>query len=349
MNYDPFTKELIYQDPIWKSSQCLEREGAILDTISQRLARKGWTNVDQYRRHWTKGQEKIVLCLVDDTRSCSHDYETDMPYLFDSDTTVITDNFISCPTRYKVLKLPDSFFGIYCHEPPGEWIPDRGFCFSVNRLDDRRFLLLLEIVKRLKLDRGYINFNCQTDFVPDSTHIDFARLQQNFYDHWDHLSDDDRMKYQQCFDLVKDQMPYKNYTIAHDEIHLRSRCNIVVESYGSDTTVALSEKTFRALVLPVPWTVYAGHYAIAFLESLGFDCMSDLINHNHYDQLKEVEDKVHIFIWKSIEYMNQIIRGDHEKTAQRCLQAAEHNRKLLRHFRSTWPNDFERWWTIHFE
>jgi len=343
MNYDPFTKQQIYHGDIWRLSQCLDKEKSVIDTISQLLKELGWQVTDEYNRHWIKKHKKIVLCLVDDIRSCSNDYETDMPYLFDQQTTVITDNWVSCPTRYNIIRLPNSFFGIYAHDPAGEWTPDRGFCFSANRLDDRRLLLMLEIVKRLKLDRGYINFNCQTDFVPDSSQIDFDRLQQNFHRHWNHLSNDDQVKYQQCYDKIKHQMPFRNYSISHDEIHLRSRCNIVVESYGSDTTVALSEKSFRAIALPVPWTLYAGHYAIAFLESLGFDCMNDLVNHNHYDQLKEVEDKPHIFIWKSIQFMNEVICGDHDAISKRCLRASDHNRALLRSYQQRWSNDFSRW------
>ena len=343
MNYDPFTKQIIYHSDIWRHSRCLEGEKSVIAKVSRCLEDLGWQARDEHKRYWVKNNQKIVLCLVDDIRSCSHDYETDMPYLFDAQTTVITDNWVSCPTRYRVVRLPNSFFGIYAHEPVGEWVPDRSFCFSVNRLDDRRLLLLLEIVRRIRLDRGYVNFNCQTDFVPDSTQIDFGRLRQNFILQWDHLNDNHRKKYQQCYDIIKDQMPFRNYSISHDDIHLRSQCNIVVESYGSDTTVALSEKTFRVMVMPVPWTLYAGHYAIAFLESLGFDCMSDLINHNHYDQLKEVEDKPHIFIWKSIQFMNKVMGGDHDSIAQRCLQAANHNRALLRSYQQDWPHDFTQW------
>ena len=181
----------------------------------------------------------------------------------------------------------------------------------------------------------------------DGNDIDFAKLKNNFVEHWNNLSDEDQQIYRASFELLQDKMPLKNYDISHDEIHLRSRCNIIVESYSSDTSVAFSEKIFRALTLPVPWTVYGGYYSVAYLESLGFDCMSDLIGHNHYDRLKEIEDKVHIFVWKTLEGVREITNTDQSIIAERCSRAAAHNQTLLEKFKSTWDRDFKDWCELY--
>lgn len=340
MNVDPFTGQLIHHHGVWTQTNCLAREQAIMLDIVKMVEHKGYRQSDTNRRMWTKGHRKIIVCLVDDLRSASQDYETDTPYLWDSNTLVITDNYIACPTLYEVLSVPKSFFGIYHHAGDQSWQPDRSFCFSVNRLDDRRLRLMLELAKRAHLSEGYINFNCQTEYLPDSIIPDHAQLKANFDAAFGRLSDQDAEKYQWSFNLLSGIVPYRNYDCEHEQIHVRSRCNIVVESYGSDNTVAFSEKIFRALLVPSPWTLYGGHYAVAYLESLGFDCLRDVINHNHYDQLKEIEDKAHVFIWFSLKFARE---ADQSWLAERCRKAAWQNQQLLNHFREQWPEDWSRW------
>lgn len=343
MNIDPFTKTPINQQGIWIESHCLDKERAVLQTVIAKIESHGYARSTGNHRLWTLGQHKVIICLVDDIRSASFDYETDLPYLFDRDTLVITDNYISCPTQYRVMTMPHSFFGIYAHGRQETWDPDRLYCFSVNRIDDRRFKLMLELGRRAHLAHGYVNFNCQTQHFDEPIVPDFPELRSNFRACHDHLSQDDRDKYQSSFNMLHDLMPYRNYEISHEQIHLRSRCNMVVESYGSDTTVAFSEKIFRALQYPVPWTAYAGHYAVAYLESLGFDCMSDVINHNHYDQLKEIEDKIRIFVWFSLKFAKESQDRDQCWLKDRCIKASENNQQLLREYQRSWASDFDSW------
>lgn len=343
MHIDPYTQSPIYRAGIWTETDCLSQEKITLDAIISTVEDHGFTRSTENDRTWIRDRRRVVICLVDDMRSASHDYETDTPYLFDEHTTVITDNYIGCPTRYQVINLPHSFFGIYNHSPAVRWQPDRAFCFSVNRIDDRRTKLMLELALRSHLTQGYINFNCQKDSVVGFHVPDLDRLRDNFRSIYKTLGDQDKEKYRASFNMLSDMMPYRNYDISHEEIHARSRCNIIVESYGSDTTVAFSEKIFRALVLPVPWTVYCGHYGVARLESLGFDCMSDVIHHNHYDQLKEIEDKNRIFIWFSLKFARESSQIDQHALVDRCQQAAAHNRALLATYQQRWAKDFHGW------
>lgn len=344
MHIDPFTLDPIQSTGfVWTDSQCLAREAEVLAQISVLIKRRGFQQDAENHRVWRKGDRKVVVCLVDDIRSASHDYETDLPYLFDRDTTVITDNFIGCPTLFTVINLPRSFFSIYYHDPQGEWEPDRDFCFSVNRIDDRRFKIMLELARVANLDRGYVNFNCQRDFFFDGYVPSMNELRSNFIERHAHLSDRNKERLDRTYNMLVPRMPLRNYELSHEQIHLRSKCNIVLESYGSDCSVAVSEKIFRALVLPAPWTLYCGHYAVSWLESMGFDCMSDMINHNHYDQLKEVEDKEHIFVWFTLKAVKETISVDHQRVRTRCIQASAHNKALLKQWQQRWPTDFQDW------
>jgi hypothetical protein len=130
----------------------------------------------------------------------------------------------------------------------------------------------------------------------------------------------------------------------HHEIYTRSFLNIECETYSTDNSVALSEKIFRLLTLPVPWTAYMGKYGVAYLESLGFDCMSDMIEHNHYDRLKVVENRIGIFIWKSVSDTSRVLMlEDQDKIRERCLKAATYNRELLKLYKKNWASEFEQW------
>jgi len=347
MSIDYWTGQPIHKKGFWAATQCLIKEQQTVDSIESALMRQGFDRADNNIRLWTRHNKKVVLCLVDDVRSAGRDYETDTPYLFDRDTLVITDNYFPCPVTFEVAALPVSFFSIYCSTNSARWRPDRAFSFSINRIDQRRSKLMLELAKRVHLPQGYINFNCQTSSEARRRLTDpqptIESLRDNFSFFFDQLSPEEKEKYQTCYRMLEGIMPYRNYDDDHEDIHLKSLCNIVVESYGSDTTVAFSEKIFRALQLPVPWTVYGGHYAVAYLESLGFDCMSDVVNHNHYDQLKEIEDKAHVFVWFALKCTREIGSMDQPWLVSRCQRAARHNQELLSGYQKRWMIDLHEW------
>jgi hypothetical protein len=82
---------------------------------------------------------------------------------------------------------------------------------------------------------------------------------------------------------------------------------------------------------------------VAYLESLGFDCMSDIIDHNHYDRLKEVEDKLKIFNWKSLEIAKHLKELGEDQVRQRCIQASKHNQQVTASMSQRWPAEFKAW------
>jgi len=345
MYFDPFTKRPIHGQGIWHKSSCLELENSANDAIRKRLQARDWHTQD-HGMTWHRDGKQIVLCLVDDIQHCVPTCTADMPYFFGRDTTVITDNQILCPTLYRVLNLPNSFFGIYAHEPDVPDGTDRQFSFLVNRLDHKRFCILLELSRRMDLAAGYVNFNCQKDRIFNPVDLDFARLRQNFVDSWHDLDATQQRVYGSVFDRLKDQMPMKNHDLDHDQALMRSACNIVIESYSSDTGIAFSEKIFRALVLPRPWMLYGGRYSVARLESLGFDCLRDIMRHE-YDALKESENKIHEFVRVSIQRIQELTHLDPAWLRQRCEQAALHNQQLLWQLRHSWHSDLDAWIHAH--
>lgn len=344
----------IYQGDIFQKSQCIWHENALMNFFRSKLLSLGYKSLNDNNKVYQRGTRQVVICLVDDFSTCGTNHNTSLPYLFDKDTTVITDNYISVPVQYQVCQLPPSFFGIYNHTPfDTTWNPTRRFNFSVNRLDTKRMLILLEMWNRVMLmsadefvidDLDYINFNCWSwsgDNGSDNG------LKENFTQQWQQLESHYQQVYQHVYEDLLPRMPFRNHDLAHEQSHLQAWTNVVIETYSSDTTVALSEKLFRALCLPVPWIVYSGKNTVAYLHSLGFDVLRDTIKHD-YDGMIENKtaaygDKMVDFIFEGHDAVTKFKTMSQDALSQRCQQAAQHNQNLLAEMQSSWPLDFAKW------
>ena len=338
----------IYENEIFKKSNCIWHENTLLDFFRSNLIALGYTATDPSNKVWRRGDQTVVTCLVDDFSTCSTNYSTSLPYLFDKNTVVITDNRVNVPTQYKVCQLPASFFGIYAHEPAlTKWTPDRRFNFSVNRMDAKRLLLFLELQLRSmdmpnaeQLD--YVNFNCWSWDGDNASDIGFL---SNFECQYNQLEHQFHTVYDSTYSRLLPQIPFRNHTLEHELAHVRAYLNVVAETYSSDTTVALSEKTFRALCLPVPWMLYSGKHTVAYLNSLGFDVMLDVIEHR-YDSM--IENKTAAYGDKMVDFLFEGVEAVERMQAKlpqhRAEQAAATNQQRLAEMKQSWPQDFAQWW-----
>jgi len=339
----------IYAGEIFQKSQCIEHENSLMDFFRANLKLLGYQPQDSGKKVWKRDHRQVVICLVDDIFTCATDKSQDTPYLFDKNTTVITDNHLTCPTQYQVLQLPESFFGIYYYRPDVvDFTPTKRVNLSVNRIDATRLRIMLELVKRSKhnpeiLTNEFTNFNC---WHYSCTTNSAAELHQKFVDCYNSLHNNIAEYYRDQYDLVMPLMPLKNHNMTVEQAHVSSFVNMIVETYSGKNNIALSEKIFRALITPAPWTVYAGKYSVAYLKSLGFDVLDDVVNH-HYDKLGDAEisntnNKIVDFVWSSVSVSDRV--KDQPALTQRCQQAAAHNQELLLQMKQGWPQDFAAWW-----
>jgi hypothetical protein len=338
----------IYENEIFKKSQCIWHENTLLDFFRSNLTALGYQSVNPSNKVWRRGHQTVVVCLVDDFSTCAEDYSKTLPYMFDQHTVVITDNLVNVPTQYQVCQLPNSFFGIYAHQPDlATWKPDRRFNFSVNRLDAKRQLLFLELQLRCQdmpdaQQLDYVNFNCWS-WDGDNTTPDGLRA--NFERQYQQLEPQFREVYDETYNTVINKIPFRNHELSQEQAHVSSWLNIVMETYSSDTTVALSEKIFRALCLPVPWMVYSGKHTVAYLHSLGFDVLHDVVEHR-YDNMQENRtaaygDKMVDFLFEGVDAVG---RMQTERPRMRAEQAARLNQARLARMQQEWPRDFAAWW-----
>jgi hypothetical protein len=344
----------IYDSEIWQQSQCIWHENALMDFFRTQLSALGYERCSDSGKIWQRRGQQVIVCLVDDFTSCSQDWSTKTPYLFDPNTIVITDNLINCPTQYRVARLPDSFFGIYCHSPSQSiWNPQRRFNFAVNRIDNKRLLLFLELIQRAHLQgchdtTDYMNFNC---WSWQGKNDSVEALQENFrreFNTLENIAQGYHKTYGETFRQWQDRMPLRNHDLDHETVHVSAWLNITPETYSSDNVIALSEKTFRVLCRPAPWMLYSGRHTIARLTSLGFDVLQDVIAHR-YDSMIENHtarygDKMVDFIFEAADSVESMMDMKFSDLQIRCAEAAKHNREVLTEMRSKWSSDFATWW-----
>ena len=91
--------------------------------------------------------------------------------------------------------------------------------------------------------------------------------------------------------------------------------------------------------------LYAGTYTVAYLNSLGFDVMSDLVSHR-YDSM--IENRTAAYGDKMVDFLfeatDTIERMQADSPQARVQLAAERNQQLLNKMRQQWPQDFAQWW-----
>jgi hypothetical protein len=193
----------------------------------------------------------------------------------------------------------------------------------------------------------YVNFNCWSWNGDNSA---TQGLQANFDQQFEQLEAQYQDVYRDTYQRVREHMPYRNHPLSQEQAHVSAWMNIVMETYSSDSTIALSEKIFRALCLPVPWAVYSGKHTVAYLHSLGFDVMSDVVQHR-YDGMIENRtaaygDKMVDFLFEATETVEQMQAN---RPWMRAEQAARINQQRLQQMRQQWPVDFAQWWATTVE
>jgi hypothetical protein len=342
-----------HQGEVFQKSQCMQHEHALANLFVSLLTQLGYTATGSDQRTWQRDHKKVIVCFADDFGVCRTDYSVDCSKWFDTDTVVITDNHMPCDTQYQVCQTPVSYFGIFNYVPADQvYRPDRRFNFSVNRIDAQRELILLELAAQSitvddLLANDYINFNCRDAYGANETVTD---IQNNFAKCWNQLEFIEQ--YQTHYRALLPQLPIRNHDLLVEQAQVSAHVNLVIETYAGDATIALSEKIFRALVTPAPWTVYSAKNAVKYLKSMGFDVLEDLVDHAYNQATQDNSPhgvlKVKQYISGSINTYQQLLAADSAAVAARCRAAATHNQGCLAALQQQWPADFAAWlpWVI---
>lgn len=343
---DPFYQT--HSGEIFEKSLCMQHEHVVGNLFFSLLINLGYTTNDPAKRQWNRDNKTVIVCLADDFVVCGGNRSNPPESWYNNNTIVITDNHVKFQPQYKILQLPTSYFGIFNYTPASqEWNPIRRFNFSVNRLDSQRELILVELINQTSnleeiTKQDYINFNC---WDPQGSNTTVDDIKFNFSKYWAQLNQLDPV-YAPLKDQVVNAIPIKNHNLSVEDAHISAWLVPVIETYSGNDNIAFSEKIFRALVTPVPWTVYSATGAVEHLKTLGFDVLDDLIDHgynNVYQDAPHGLEKIKAYIKSSIDSYNQLKTGNFEQIKARCLQAAQHNQQLLTSLQLQWPTNFANW------
>jgi hypothetical protein len=334
----PYNPEEIYQGEIFRKSRCIDLEHQVLTFIQNQIKKLKYSSLDQNGTKWEKQNKSVIVRLVDDITTCSS-FGKSTSNLFDKNTIVLTDNKVTVDTEYQVIKLPDSFFGIYYYRPiKYSFNPKKLVNLSINRMDPLRLIIFMDFL--LKTDNLYCNFNCISN-SPDETVEDVFNV----------LGPDIVSRYQVKFSEIINQMPLKNHSMTLEQSMQSSFVNAVIETYSGNNVIALSEKIFRALQTPAPWTVYSGRGTVNFLKNMGFDVLDDIIDHSYnccdFSAPLETTGSAITFVNATIENSIAVSKISTQYLIDRCRTAAEHNQAVLKKMRQQWPIDLAQWWPQH--
>lgn len=347
VNWDN-SQKIIQGSEIFQSSQCLKHENSLNDFVKSQLIMLGYTPLVPNHRAWQKDKRKIVFCLVDDFTDHANVFEPEYQELgidplkfYDSDTLIITDNQLVNTTKFELCRLPNSFFGMYhYYRNPGPTEYKKMLTYSVNRIDLTRITLLLELLLQLNnnLDDANVNFNCLHPTIPVNTAFAQITTESGLLKQ--------KPEYRSSYNYIRHLMPYKNYPEFFDSASYTSAINMIAETYTTPKVITLSEKTFRGLQTPRPFSLFAGQGAVEYIRSLGFDVFDDFVDHAMYDNIYAVDADYHAkfkkFVSTTIDSGKQILTD--KSLHKQFEKIADSNAEILLNFKQRWPMDFIKWW-----
>lgn len=336
-----FDPEIFQTDrsEIYVSTQYRKHEHALNRLFFSLLGNLGWYRAAENQRLWLRNNSQTIVCLSDDFLAVGGgDLMTSPSSRFPEDTNVITDNHVDFTSDYTVWQVPISYFGVYSYRPSlQQWSPSSDLGLCIHRIDEQRTKILLEFIcMQGSLDDfmryNLVNFNAMTATGPNETLQDLVH-------NWRRYLPAERSP---VVDTISDMLPLRNHALLPEQVHVRVWLNCVIETYAGDSH-AFSEKIFRALVTPAPWVVYAADSAVAYLKSIGFDVLDDLVDHAYESHNTHWNQKINTFVEACHSNVKQIKKQNFDFVRRRCLAAAQHNQELLAKMRQQWPDDLAVW------
>lgn len=236
---------------------------------------------------------------------------------------LITDNIV----ELEHIPLYPEYWGTYSYTP--EYVsqePTKLFNCFMNRICTTRQSWFYQFVRKNLLWHGNVSFLLDSRNLPRGKDLYEANFQGYEIFEAEH-------------NLMKDRVPFINFTGDLDQTIIDSQFSVVIETYFDwPGTIAFSEKVFRALQLPRPMMLYSMPGSVEVLKDYGFELFDDVVDHSYDQEPDQIKRQVMI--------LDQLCDWrDKPFTSQQLLDFEErikHNRHLLQDFRAKWPAKLEQ-------
>lgn len=209
-------------------------------------------------------------------------------------------------------------------------VPVKDFNCFINRMDVNRQSWLYLLIRRNLFNRGFVSFNMDVSRLDnyDPTIPASVVFDQQFRSQMTNFEEEHR--------IARSIVPYRNFdTQDLGTVLMQSRFSIVLETYfATPDEITFTEKTFRALIFPRPWLLYAAPGAVKTLRKWGFDVLDDLVDHAAYDHVNDCIQRQTTIL----DLAETMCKFDVTANQTRLQQAAAHNLELLKQWRSELPN-----------
>ncbi len=231
---------------------------------------------------------------------------------------LVTDNVV----ELEHVPLYPEFWGTFSYSPEyTSQQPTKLFNCFMNRICTTRQSWFYQFVRRNLLWHGNVSFLLDARQLPRGKEL----YEDNF-------------KGYEIFEaehtLMKDRVPFINFTGDLDQAVVDSQFSVVIETYFDwPGTVAFSEKVFRALQLPRPMMLYSMPGSVKVLKDYGFDLFDDVVDHSYDSEPNQIQRQIMILdqlcAWRDRPFTDQQLL-DFE-------QRVKHNQNLLQDLRNRWP------------
>ncbi len=231
---------------------------------------------------------------------------------------LVTDNVV----ELEHVPLYPEFWGTFSYSPEyTSQQPTKLFNCFMNRICTTRQSWFYQFVRRNLLWHGNVSFLLDARQLPRGKEL----YEDNF-------------KGYEIFEaehtLMKDRVPFINFTGDLDQAVVDSQFSVVIETYFDwPGTIAFSEKVFRALQLPRPMMLYSMPGSVKVLKDYGFDLFDDVVDHSYDSEPNQIQRQIVILdqlcAWRDRPFTDQQLL-DFE-------QRVKHNQNLLQDLRNRWP------------
>ena len=310
----------------------LVSEMAFTAMLTKELLANGWTQLrspftdngtTDIVSHWYifgKNQRKLEIVVGD-------------PYRGTDPDLVITDHCSFNRGANKIFNVGPELFGLHENSVAATYqncMPTKLFNCFMSAGNVTRQLCFYELVRKNLINHGAVSYLLNDQYDPVNTNE--SRIKRYHEIKQDPLVD--------IFDhehkLMVDQIPFKNFDSSLEQAIADSKVSLVVETMSlSDHEMFLTEKTFRALLMPRPFCLYvtgqqAG--AVEYLRQVGFDVYDDIVDHS-YDSISDPIQRLLAILeqiekFRSFDYTLDIL-NDFDSRAWKNLQIIKQLRANL--------------------